>query len=208
MIKAVIFDFGRVISAQKPPSLFRRYEEELGLDPDTINTIMFDSQAWQDALLGLKTEAQFWDVIGPELGLNSHHAIASFRHRYHQDEAINPGVVELIRGLRNHHKTAVLSNSPPGLVLWLDDWSIRELFDTVFCSGDEGLIKPDPAAFHAVLERLDVTPEEALFIDDTNEHVLVARKLGLKGILFTTAEDLAEQLAAILAPSRLDQAPI
>ena len=56
MIKAVIFDFGRVISAQKPPSLFLRYEVDLGLAPHTINAIMFDSPAWQDALLGHKTE--------------------------------------------------------------------------------------------------------------------------------------------------------
>ena len=52
MIKAIIFDFGRVITAQKPRSLFRSYETELGLDPDTINPIMFESQAWQDTLLG------------------------------------------------------------------------------------------------------------------------------------------------------------
>ncbi len=33
MIEAVIFDFGRVISAQKPMDLFRGYEEELGCHP-------------------------------------------------------------------------------------------------------------------------------------------------------------------------------
>jgi hypothetical protein len=55
MIRAIIFDFGRVISAQKPPSLFRRYEKELGLAPGTLNPIMFRSQVWQEALLGRKT---------------------------------------------------------------------------------------------------------------------------------------------------------
>jgi epoxide hydrolase-like predicted phosphatase len=208
MIKAAIFDFGRVISAQKPPSLFRLYEEELGLEPDTINTIMFDSQAWQDALTGQKTEAQFWDAIGPKLGLNSRDATDTFRRRYRRDEAINPGVIELIHRLRTHLKTAILSNSPPGLVQWLDDWGIRELFDTVFCSGDEGLAKPDPAAFEAVLQRLDVAPEEALFVDDTNEHVLAARTLGLRAIPFTTTEELAEELRDFLAPLRFGHTSI
>ena len=50
MIKAVIFDFGRVISAQKPMSLFQGYEEELGIEAGTLNPIMFGSQAWEDAL--------------------------------------------------------------------------------------------------------------------------------------------------------------
>jgi hypothetical protein len=48
MIKAVIFDFGQVISAQKPMSLFRGYEEELGIEPGTINPIMFGSPAWEE----------------------------------------------------------------------------------------------------------------------------------------------------------------
>jgi epoxide hydrolase-like predicted phosphatase len=199
MIRAVIFDFGRVISAQKPPSLFHRYEEDLGLQPHTINTIMFDSQAWQDALLGLKTTEEFWYAIGPKLGLTSSDAIAAFHRRYHGDEAINPGVVDLLRQLHGCFKMAILSNSPPGLVQWLVDWDIQDLFDAIFCSGDEGLAKPDPAAFHMILQRLDVKPEEAIFIDDTIDHVLVAQRLGLRGIVFTTAEDLSRKLKDILA---------
>ena len=50
MIKAVIFDFGRVISAQKPASLFRGYEDELGLSPGVLNRVMFGSHAWEETL--------------------------------------------------------------------------------------------------------------------------------------------------------------
>ena len=95
MIKAIIFDFGRVISAQKPPSLFHRYEDELGLEPGTINSVMFDSQAWQEALVGRKTVEEFWYEIGPELGLNSHEEIDAFRNRYRADENINTNVLKL-----------------------------------------------------------------------------------------------------------------
>jgi len=198
MIKAIIIDFGRVISRQKPRALFRRYEEDLGLEPDTINAVMFGSRAWQEALMGRKTAEEFWRAIGPELRLHTPAAIDAFRRRYHADEALNHGVVDLLRRLHGRTLLAVLSNNPPGLDQWLRDWGIRELFDVVFCSGDEGLVKPEDAAYHAVLERLKVKPEEAVFIDDTLEHVLAARGLGLHGVLFTTAEALAEQLADLL----------
>ena len=198
MIKAIIIDFGRVISRQKPRALFRRYEEDLGLEPDTINAVMFDSRAWQEALVGRKTAEEFWRAIGPELRLHTPAAIDAFRRRYHADEALNHGVLNLLRRLHGRTLLAVLSNNPSGLDQWLGDWGIRELFDVVFCSGDEGLVKPEEAAYHAVLERLGVKPEEAVFIDDTLEHVLAARGLGLRGILFTTAEALAEQLADLL----------
>ena len=71
MMQAIIFDFGRVITAQKPLSLFRDYEYELGLEPGKLNSIMFGSPAWQDTLLGRKTTEEYWYLIGPELGLNS-----------------------------------------------------------------------------------------------------------------------------------------
>jgi len=198
MIKAIIFDFGRVISAQKPPSLFRSYEDELGLEPGTINSIMFDSEAWQDALVGRKTVEEFWHEIGPELGLNSVDEVDAFRHRYRADEEINQGVLDLIHRLHGNYKLAVLSNSPPGLSKWLADWNMLNFFKVVFCSGDEGMAKPDPEAFELTLERLGLKPNEAVFIDDTREHVEAARKLGLQGILFTTAEKLEEELDLLL----------
>jgi putative hydrolase of the HAD superfamily len=198
MIKAIIFDFGRVITAQKPRSLFRSYELELGLDPDTINSIMFESRAWQDALLGLKTTEEFWYLIGPELGLNSADEVNQFRRCYYADEAINPAVMDLILRLHGSYRLAILSNSPPGLNQWLADWKIRDLFEVVFCSGDEGIIKPDPSAFKLTLERLGTESTEAVFIDDTREHVEAARKLGIHGIVFTTAEALNDDLGNVL----------
>jgi putative hydrolase of the HAD superfamily len=73
-----------------------------------------------------------------------------------------------------------------------------DYFDVVFCCGDEGIVKPEPAAFQITLERMGVAPAEAVFIDDTSEHVEAARKLGVHGILFTTAEDLEGQLGSLL----------
>ena len=72
----------------------------------------------------------------------------------------------------------------------------------VFCSGDEGRVKPDPAAFNITLKRLGVLPFEAVFIDDTDGHVKAARKLGIHGILFTTAEALALELKDLLSLNR------
>jgi len=197
-IKAVIFDFGRVISAQKPVSLFRAYEEELGLAPDTINQIMFESQAWQDALVGTKSLEEFWQAIGPQLRLESFEMIDVFRKRYHADESIDRGVLSLIRQLHGRYKLAVLSNSPPGLTDWLSDWGILDLFDVVYCSGDEGMIKPDPAVYILTLKRLGILPHEAVFIDDTIGHVKTAQSLGIHGIEFTNAEQLGLKLNRLL----------
>ena len=198
MIRAVIFDFGRVISAQKPQSLFREYERDLGLTPDTINQIMFDSHFWEEAMLGHRSTDEYWTAIGPELGLKSPAEIDAFRRRYHADESINNAVLALILNLRGRYKLAVLSNNPPGLDRWLADWNLLELLDAVFCSGDEGLVKPDPAAYQTTLDRLAVKPREAVFIDDTPGHVEAACRLGIHGIIFTTAKKLEKDLGRLV----------
>jgi putative hydrolase of the HAD superfamily len=198
MIKAIIFDFGRVISAQKPMSLFQGYEEDLGLAPGMLNRIMFGSPVWQEVLVGRKMSDDYWREIGPALGLRTPDEIHAFRQRYFADEAINDGVLDLIRRLHGHYKLAILSNSPPGLSQWLADWEILDLFDVVVCSGEEGVVKPDPAIFELTLERLGVAPKEAVFIDDYPGHVEAAQALGLHVIHFTTAEALAGELDGLL----------
>jgi putative hydrolase of the HAD superfamily len=198
VIKAIIFDFGRVISAQKPMSLFRDYERELALQPGVLNRVMFGSDAWHRVLIGQVSLEDYWREIGPALGLHTVEEIEAFRHRYFADEAVNEGVLDLIRRLNSRYKLAVLSNSPPKLAQWLRDWEILDLFDVVVCSGDEGLVKPDPAIFRLTLERLEVAPEEAVFIDDTLGHVEAARSLGLHGVRFTTAQALESELAGLL----------
>ncbi len=194
MINAIIFDFGRVISAPKPRSLFRNYENDLALKPDSINTIMFDSQAWHETLIGHMPEQEYWQRIGPELGLNTSEQIEYFHRRYRNDESLNKGILPLIKALHGRYKLAVLSNSPPGLSHWLEDWEILAFFETVFCSGDEGVAKPDPSAYRTTLERLQVTPDEAVFIDDTKENVEAAGGQGLHSILFTTVPALKTSL--------------
>jgi epoxide hydrolase-like predicted phosphatase len=197
MIKAVIFDFGRVISAAKPRELFHRYEDELGLNRDTINRLMFESDQWRLALIGKMTMAEFWQAIGPSLNLDSAAAVTQFQRRYYEDEKINTEILPLLQELHSCYRLAILSNHPPGLMAWLADWEIDRLFAVVFCSGDEGIAKPDPQAYRITLERLGAKADEAVFIDDTPGHVQAARALGLHGLLFSDCATLSSDLSLL-----------
>ena len=194
MIRAIIFDFGRVVTAQKPASLFHQYEDELGLARNSINRIMFDSEAWQKLLVGRITSEEYWRVIGPQMGLHTVNETRAFYRRYREDEHISVDVRQILKQLYGRYKLALFSNAPPGLDRWLVEWGIRDLFDVVFSSAEEGLAKPDPEAYRAVLKRLGVEPHEAVFVDDTRENVEAAQALGLQGIVFTTAEALTGEL--------------
>ena len=202
MIRAIIFDFGLVISMPRSPDRFRQYEKHLGIPPDSINRIMFDSPSWQDALVGKVSMRAFWYAIGPSLNLATHEQIDAFRGVYYGDERINEGVLDTLQRLHGRYRLAVLSNHPPGLGRWLEDWDIAGLFDVVYCSGDEGRLKPDPAVYLATLDRLKANPSEAIFIDDTLGHVAAAQSLGIHGIVFESAPQMEKDLASLLAEHR------
>jgi putative hydrolase of the HAD superfamily len=198
MIRAIIFDFGLVISSPRPTDTIAAYEKDLGLTPGSIHRIMFDSPAWQEALLGRLTMQAFWYAIGPSLGLVTPKSVDAFRRRYYADESVNPFVLEIIQRLFGRYLLAVLSNHPPGLDQWLIDWKIRDFFDVVVCSGDEGRVKPDPAVYRITLDRLGVQPREAIFIDDTAGHVAAAQALNIHGIVFKHARQLTGELDPLL----------
>ena len=53
------------------------------------------------------------------------------------------------------------------------------VFDRQFYSCELGLSKPDPDYFAEILERLSVSPEEVLFIDDVAANVSAAKGVGI-----------------------------
>ncbi len=199
--RAVLFDFGRVISAKKPARLFQEYERMLGLAPGSFVGLFDESPEWRDVLVGRRSLDGFWEAVGPRLGLRTPEQIDTFRRRFEADEAPNETVVGLIRRLHGRCRLAVLSNSPPGLSRRLEKWGILHCFDTVFCSGEEGLAKPDPRAYLETLRRLGVDPARAVFVDDDAVNVDQARRLGLQAVLFTDADSLLEELKELLRGS-------
>jgi len=67
--------------------------------------------------------------------------------------------------------------------------------DTVV-SAHEKLLKPDPAIYRVLLDRDGLDPATCLFVDDTPENVVGARRVGMHAVPFTSPERFAADLAA------------
>lgn len=67
-------------------------------------------------------------------------------------------------------------------------------FDYVLFSSDVSLTKSDTKFFEILVEKFDLKPEEMIFIDDDEENIKIAKKVGLNGIKFENLELLKEQL--------------
>ena len=75
----------------------------------------------------------------------------------------------------------LLSNALPNLIDTADFLTNRE---NIFVSYELRLLKPDLEIYKKVMEKLNATPEEIVFIDDKPKNVDAAKSLGIHGIVF------------------------
>jgi 2-haloacid dehalogenase len=73
-------------------------------------------------------------------------------------------------------------------------FAFLEWFESILVSAEVGLIKPDPAIFRLLLERIGRTPAECIYIDDNPKNVASAAALGFDAIAFAGAAQLREEL--------------
>lgn len=66
-----------------------------------------------------------------------------------------------------------------------------------FCSFDLGLLKPDPAIYKAVREKLGCSFEELIFVDDKPKNVKAAAELGIHAVTFN-AETIVDDITKLL----------
>ncbi|MFK7900004.1 MAG: HAD family hydrolase [Cyclobacteriaceae bacterium] len=99
--------------------------------------------------------------------------------------------IQRIQGLEKKYKTLVLSNTNSTHINEVNKRlkdntgisDLTELFtDTVYYSHDIGLAKPDIAIYQHILNDSNLVANETLFIDDKEENILGAQKLGIQTI--------------------------
>jgi HAD superfamily hydrolase (TIGR01509 family) len=170
-IKTILFDFMGVLLFPKPA-------HPADATVDAIDTIV--GRVTDDAVFKRSTMADF-----------------------HLDEAAFQRILDrivdkyepfaplwaLLPALRKSCKLAVINNGTyltyPGFDTLLN---ISGQFDAFFSSAVEGTRKPDPQIYLNACRRLDVRPQDCLFMDDTEPNIRTAQELGMRTIYWRNRE--------------------
>ena len=108
--------------------------------------------------------------------------------------------VDIFRHLKdsNKYKLYALTNWQANLFdIALVRYDFLHWFDGRVVSGEEKTRKPFPEFYERLLTRYNVTPAEALFIDDNLRNVKAAEDLGIKSIHFQSPEQLKQEFRNI-----------
>ena len=109
-----------------------------------------------------------------------------------------------VRALQDRYQLALLTNASSGQASRVRErfgFDVHAEFDVYVNSALVGLRKPDPAIFHLTLERLDVEPQQAVFLDDMLRNVDSARELGIHTVQFVDPTTSLAELEALLGHS-------
>jgi putative hydrolase of the HAD superfamily len=170
-----------------------------GLPADRFESLYWvDRHAYDEGKL---TGLAFWQKLVRDAGLNL--SPATIDQLNHLDARMwttqNPIMVAWQQQLKQHGLlTAILSNMGDNVLanlqrefLWIQN------FDVLVWSFQHLMAKPDPAIYRLVLEKLNVRPEESLFLDDKLVNIEAAQVLGMHAIQFSTVDHLRAELIAL-----------
>jgi putative hydrolase of the HAD superfamily len=197
-LRAVVFDYGMVLS--NPPDMAARREMEVltGLAPED-----FEQRYWVDRLAydrGDLTALTYWAKFGADAGLTlgPDELTQLSAHDARMWTTTNAVMLEWQQKLKAAGiRTGILSNMGDNVLeriveifAWVED------FDALVWSYQHGMVKPDAEIYHLAAEKVGVAPEEILFLDDRLENIEGAERVGMHGLQFSTVEQLRKDLTA------------
>jgi putative hydrolase of the HAD superfamily len=108
-----------------------------------------------------------------------------FPKRRRQHHYLYPDALSVLQSLHGQFKLGLVTNGLSCLQREkIQGVGIAPYFDTIAISGDLGFDKPQPAIFHAVLDPLGVSPDQALMVGNSiKADIGGAQAVGMKAIL-------------------------
>ena len=185
MIKAVLFDFGGVITTS-PFDNFALLEERQGVPADTIrriNSTNPDTNAWAQYERNDVDVAGFCELFEAEAAALGYEIAGQDVLDCLKTE-IRPFMVEVVRKIRERYRTAMLTNNfsagdDPGSG---SHGETKKLFEVIIESSKVGVRKPTPRFYELACEALDVHPQDCVFLDDLGINLKPARAMGMTTI--------------------------
>lgn len=194
MIKAVIFDWGGVIAPNPGGGWLGVLASMLDM---TIEDLLphWRAAGYSDLSRGTIDEAEFFRLFEVSLG----RALPDDVSRIWVDgSGFNPWpeMLTFIQKLKDDHfKVALLSNTVKPMSTVAIQKGLFEGFDPLILSDVVGSVKPELPIYQMVLDELQLSGGECVYIDDLPRNLESAKELGMVTVL--ASDDPKETITSI-----------
>ena len=92
--------------------------------------------------------------------------------------SIDKNTIHFLHHIKKHFEVGIITNgSSQRQRAKIINTNLNNYFDTIIISEEVGLSKPDKRIFELALNKLDVQPEDVLFVGDDLERILLVLKM-------------------------------
>jgi putative hydrolase of the HAD superfamily len=189
-IKVVAFDFGSVISLPPPPEVREEIAAMAGIPVETLAELdrkhrieydrgTFDGQAYYRFLLSLAGVFPDDPALAKIAGIDQ----GGWK-------TMNPGTLALMEDIKKAgFRLGILSNMPYDFLAWgRAHIPVFTGVDAAVFSCELKAVKPEPAIYEELKNRLGCGYGEIVFFDDLLDNINAAKNLGIQALLWTGPE--------------------
>lgn len=193
MIKSIISDLGNVLIFFDNDIFFNKIVEYSPLSEDeVISEVLAHLELSRSFDMGKVTPDEFYlqatQIFKATVDKTTFFSI------YNDIFSINMPIVGLLKSLQSGYKLVLCSNTDVERFGFVKKkFPEVLLFDKYVVSYEVGFMKPHPRIYEAALEEAGTKPEESVFIDDREENIIAAEKLGLQTILLNPDTNLKHE---------------
>ena len=202
MIKSVIFDLGGVYFTDGTKVAIEKISKKYNLSFKAVQEILkTGSESSTLYRKGEITFNEFWDKVKNLLGIKADNN--ELNKLWVESYEPIEGTIKIIKQLKKKNiKLYYLSDNVKERVEYLQaKFNFLENFvDGVFSNEAHITKKEGAVAFKLALEKTNDKPEDVAYIDDKEEYVETARKIGMNAICFKSPEQLEEEFKNLGIP--------
>ena len=197
------------------------------MDGVIADTASYHLKAWQEMFqkrgvkfteddfrhsFGQRNDTIIKDTLGDKTSQDEIEAMAnekeeSFRRRIGQNIKPLPGVMELLRSLKEHRFKMALASSAPmeNIQLLTQSLGISSYFQSIISDEDVTEGKPSPQVFQLAAQKLEAEPENCIVIEDAITGVTATKRAGMHSLAVTTTHPGHSLMEADLVVDTLEK---
>ena len=198
-IKAVVFDYGQVISLPQDKAVIGRLAEKAGVPREKFEALIWTLRTEYDR--GTISAKEYYRNIlsGLNVDLDDKTIDEMIKMDLESWKNINPETEALMEEVKNAgYKLGILSNMPHDFLSWarmnVPVFSLPHI--SVF-SCEANSIKPEESIYRQLISLAGVKAEEIAFFDDNCGNVESACALGIKAFVWANAGAARAELLSL-----------
>ena len=198
-IKAVVFDYGQVISLPQDPKVIDELARRVGAERDKFESLLWSLRREYDR--GTVTAKEYYRNLLSKLG-------ASIEDKAMDElieidllswKNIDSGTVALMEDVKKAgYILGILSNMPHDFLAWArKNIPVFSLPHVGLFSCEVNLVKPETAIYEKLISMAAVEAGELVFFEDNPENVRSAVSMGIKAFLWESPEKARRELSSL-----------